>query len=201
MSPALTVLAYVSIFAASLWVPYILGAFFKRGFGILGYPDNPEPLPAWAKRAERADLNGMWTIIESNDDCGSIPCCSIALVSFIVSCVNASELFDFAKVSLNEVAPFVHFFVVGNVHFPVPFGPVPFDDSLRLRLCRFSRRWSASKALSARNASKDNPSMSCGTPTISLRWPGRRQKRTRLPSASVRARTFVLKPPFERPMA
>ncbi|MEO1149652.1 MAG: MAPEG family protein [Pseudomonadota bacterium] len=57
MSGALTILAYVSIFAAFLWVPYILGAFFTRGFGILGYPVDLKPLPAWAKRAERAHLN------------------------------------------------------------------------------------------------------------------------------------------------
>lgn len=57
MSAALTTLAYVSIFAAILWAPYIVGAFMTRGFAILGYPEDPKPLPAWAKRAERAHLN------------------------------------------------------------------------------------------------------------------------------------------------
>ena len=57
MSPALTALAYVSLLAACLWAPYVLGAFFTRGFGLLGYPDDPKPLPAWARRAERAHLN------------------------------------------------------------------------------------------------------------------------------------------------
>ena len=43
--------------------------------------------------------------------------------------------------------------------------------------------------------------MSGGTPTVSKRCPGRSTKRTRLPSASVRAKILVVMPPFERPMA
>src|SRR5271156_1836959 len=38
-------------------------------------------------------------------------------------------------------------------------------------------------------------------PTVSKRCPGRSTKRTRLPSASVRARILVVMPPFERPIA
>src|SRR3954447_22913218 len=58
-----------------------------------------------------------------------------------------------------------------------------------------------SNALSAISASKANPSMSGGTPTVSKRCPGSSTKRTRLPSASVRARILVVIPPLERPMA
>jgi hypothetical protein len=58
-----------------------------------------------------------------------------------------------------------------------------------------------SNALSAIRASKANPPMSGGTPTVSKRCPGRSTKRTRRPSASVSARIFVVMPPFERPMA
>src|SRR5205809_2047233 len=54
-----------------------------------------------------------------------------------------------------------------------------------------------SNALSAISASKANPSMSGGTPTVSKRCPGRSTKRTRLPSASVRARILVVMPPFD----
>ncbi len=57
MSSALITLTYLSFLTACLWVPYILGAFFVRGFGILGYPDDPKPLPGWAVRAQRAHLN------------------------------------------------------------------------------------------------------------------------------------------------
>src|SRR6186997_1766684 len=54
-----------------------------------------------------------------------------------------------------------------------------------------------SNALSAISASKANPSMSGGMPTVSKRCPGRSTKRTRLPSASVSARIdrLALGPP------
>ena len=39
------------------------------------------------------------------------------------------------------------------------------------------------------------------TPTLSCRCPGSRTKRTRLPSASTRATSLVVRPPRERPMA
>src|SRR3954447_21853148 len=58
-----------------------------------------------------------------------------------------------------------------------------------------------SNAVSAISAPRAGPSMSGGTPTVSNRCPGRSTKRTRLPSASVRARILVVRPPLERPMA
>ena len=58
MSSALLSLAYAAIFAAVMWLPYILAAFVSRGlFGVLGYPDDPKPLPGWAARAKRAHQN------------------------------------------------------------------------------------------------------------------------------------------------
>jgi len=58
MSQALTVLAYTSVFLVVLWVPYILAAFYVRGvLEVLGYPESPKPLPAWADRAKRAHEN------------------------------------------------------------------------------------------------------------------------------------------------
>ena len=45
------------------------------------------------------------------------------------------------------------------------------------------------------------PRSAAATPTVSKRCPGSRTKRTRLPSASVRARILVVMPPLERPMA
>ena len=58
-----------------------------------------------------------------------------------------------------------------------------------------------SKALSAISAPNSTPSISGGTPMVSKRCPGSRTNRTRLPSASVRARILVVMPPLERPMA
>src|SRR4051794_39123604 len=53
-----------------------------------------------------------------------------------------------------------------------------------------------SNAVSAISAPKASPSMSGGTPTVSNRCPGKSTKRTRLPSASVRARILVVRPPW-----
>jgi hypothetical protein len=58
-----------------------------------------------------------------------------------------------------------------------------------------------SKALSAMRAAKETPSISGATPTVSWLWPGNKMKRTRLPKASVSARSFVVIPPLDLPMA
>lgn len=58
MSLAMTMLAYTTLFLIVLWVPYILAAFLARGvFDVLGYPETPKPLPAWAERAKHAHEN------------------------------------------------------------------------------------------------------------------------------------------------
>ena len=91
---------------------------------------------------------------------------------------DAFELLELAEEVFDEMPPFVHLLVDGE------------------RLC--AQRMLGDDDL---GASKANPSMSGGTPTVSKRCPGRSTKRTRLPSASVRARILVVMPPFERPIA
>lgn len=58
MSVAMEMLTYTTVFIILMWVPYITAAFFTRGiFGVLGYPENPQPLQGWADRAKRAHEN------------------------------------------------------------------------------------------------------------------------------------------------
>ena len=45
----------------------------------------------------------------------------IANISFVVPCVDASVLFDFAEVVFNQMTPLVGFFIMGDVHEPVCF--------------------------------------------------------------------------------
>jgi hypothetical protein len=91
------------------------------------------------------------------------------LVCLVGAHGDAFELLELAEEVLDEMPPFVHLLV------------------------------DARASRSAISASKANPSMSGGTPTVSKRCPG--TKRTRLPSASVSARILVVMPRFERPIA
>ncbi len=43
----------------------------------------------------------------------------VACVGFVVSGVDASELFDFAEIILDEMAPFVNLLIVGDMDFPI----------------------------------------------------------------------------------
>ncbi len=59
----------------------------------------------------------------------------------------------------------------------------------------------ASNALSAEGASKAISVIKGATPIVSKRSPGSTTKRTRLPSASVKARIFVVQPLLDLPIA
>ncbi len=60
-SVELTWLIAIAIITASMWMPYILESFVRRGiFATMGNPSpNDPPMPAWADRAKRAHLNAM----------------------------------------------------------------------------------------------------------------------------------------------
>ena len=45
----------------------------------------------------------------------------IAGIGFVVSCIYASELFDFAEIVFDKMPPLVGFFVVGNVNATISF--------------------------------------------------------------------------------
>src|SRR6188508_838137 len=118
-----------------------------------------------------------------------------ALIGLVGAHCDAFELLEPAEKVLDEMAPFVHLLVDGER--PCAARML----ALAPRASRSAIMALLSNALSAISASKANPSMSGGTPTVSKRCPGRSTKRTRLPSASVRARILVVMPPFERPIA
>src|ERR1035437_4595800 len=69
------------------------------------------------------------------------------------------------------------------------------------RLLRAATIELLSNALSPSSAPKSTPSIRGSTPTVSKRCPGNKTKRTRLPSASVRARILVVIPPLDLPIA
>ncbi|NNL96068.1 MAG: MAPEG family protein [Xanthomonadales bacterium] len=64
MTPELTYLAWISLFTAVMWVPYILNMITVRGLAdAVGYPDNPKPLAPWAERMKRAHANAVENLV------------------------------------------------------------------------------------------------------------------------------------------
>jgi hypothetical protein len=121
-----------------------------------------------------------------------------ALVGFVGAHGDAFELLEFAEEVLDQMTPFVHFRVERQ---GLGAAWMLRDDDLGAALVEVGDEGVAVEGCRRSRAPKERPSMSGGTPTVSKRWPGSRTKRTRLPSASVSARTFVVMPPLERPMA
>ena len=75
------------------------------------------------------------------------------------------------------------------------------DDDLGAARIEIGDDRIAIESLVGQQRAEFDASISGATPTVSKRCPGKRRKRTRLPSASVRARIFVVMPPLDRPMA
>lgn len=64
MTPELTYLAWVALFTALMWVPYILNMIAVRGLmDAVGYPENPAPLAPWAERMKRAHANAVENLV------------------------------------------------------------------------------------------------------------------------------------------
>lgn len=60
MTQELFYLVLVTALTAVLWVPYILNRIAVRGLiEAVGYPENPKPVAAWAKRMQAAHANAV----------------------------------------------------------------------------------------------------------------------------------------------
>ena len=60
MNSELRYLALVSVLTAVSWIPYILNEIAVRGLlDAVGYPENPKPLAAWARRMKAAHYNSV----------------------------------------------------------------------------------------------------------------------------------------------
>jgi uncharacterized MAPEG superfamily protein len=60
MKTELFYLTLVTAFTGLLWVPYILDRIAVRGIiDAVGYPENPKPQSAWARRLMKAHVNAV----------------------------------------------------------------------------------------------------------------------------------------------
>lgn len=64
MKPELLYLVCVTLLTALMWLPYILDRMTVRGIlDTVGYPDNPKPQSAWAKRMMAAHSNAVENLV------------------------------------------------------------------------------------------------------------------------------------------
>lgn len=64
MNSELYYLALVSVLTGLLWVPYVLDTVAVRGLiDAVGYPENPKPLHAWARRLKAAHYNAVENLV------------------------------------------------------------------------------------------------------------------------------------------
>lgn len=64
MKTELLYLAYVTVFTALLWVPYIVDRIAVRGVAdAVGYPERPKPQSAWAQRLMKAHRNAVENLV------------------------------------------------------------------------------------------------------------------------------------------
>src|SRR5262245_40672647 len=64
MKTELFYLALVTAFTGLLWVPYILDRVAVRGLiDSVGYPENPKPQSAWARRLIKAHYNAVENLV------------------------------------------------------------------------------------------------------------------------------------------
>jgi uncharacterized MAPEG superfamily protein len=64
MTTELFYLVLVTVFTAVLWVPYILDRIVVRGLsGAVGYPEDPPPQSAWARRLMKAHANAVENLL------------------------------------------------------------------------------------------------------------------------------------------
>jgi hypothetical protein len=120
------------------------------------------------------------------------------LVGFVCAHGDAFEFLELAEEVFDQVTPLVDF-RVDRQRRSAPW--MLRDDDLGAALVEVGDDGIAVEGFVGDEAVKGETVDERRTPTVSKRWPGKRTKRTRLPSASVSARILVVMPPLERPMA
>lgn len=64
MKPELMYLTLVTALTGLMWVPYILDRVLVRGLiDAVGYPENPKPQSAWARRLMKAHANAVENLV------------------------------------------------------------------------------------------------------------------------------------------
>jgi uncharacterized MAPEG superfamily protein len=64
MTSELTVLTWVVLLTALMWIPYILNTIMVRGLiDAVGYPDNPAEPADWARRMKAAHYNAIENLV------------------------------------------------------------------------------------------------------------------------------------------
>lgn len=64
MTSELMSLTWATALTAVLWMPYILNLISVRGLlDAVGYPENPEPLSAWATKMKAAHANAIENLV------------------------------------------------------------------------------------------------------------------------------------------
>ena len=64
MTTELKWLALSAIFTTLMWLPYILNLISIRGLmDAMGYPQNPQPMAAWAQRLKFAHYNAVENLV------------------------------------------------------------------------------------------------------------------------------------------
>jgi uncharacterized MAPEG superfamily protein len=64
MTSELMSLTWVTTLTAVMWMPYILNMIAVRGLvDTVGYPDDPQPLSAWAEKMKAAHANAVENLV------------------------------------------------------------------------------------------------------------------------------------------
>lgn len=64
MTPELKYLVFTTVLTALMWVPYTLNLIAVRGLKqAVGYPENPKPTYAWARRMKAAHYNAVENLV------------------------------------------------------------------------------------------------------------------------------------------
>ncbi len=64
MTIELTYLTYVALLTGLMFIPYVLNSIGVRGLvAVVGYPENPKPLAAWAQRLKAAHYNAVENLV------------------------------------------------------------------------------------------------------------------------------------------